>query len=87
MIICINKKLLKLLIAPPILKRTPSHFLWAVPSFGEHDKENRESAKIVLPMATSTSLLPTHPNRTLAHGYLGYRRRLALSVFSFAKLS
>jgi hypothetical protein len=70
--------------APPILKRTPSHFLWAVLSFSEHDKENRESAEIVWPMATSTSLLPTHPKRTLALGYLGYRKFLALSVFSLS---
>jgi hypothetical protein len=45
-------------------------------------KENRESAKIVWPMATFTSLLSTHPKRTLVLGYLGYRKRLALSVFS-----
>ena len=77
MINYISKKLLKFDKAPPLLKRTPSHFLWAVPSFGEHDKENTESAKIVWPMATSTSLLPTHPKRTLALGYLG--RRTALS--------
>jgi hypothetical protein len=38
----------------------------------------------VWPKATSTSLLPTHPKRTLALGYLGYRKRLALSVFSLS---
>ena len=84
MINYIRKKFLKFEKAPSILKRTPRNFLWAVLSFGEHEKENRESAKIVWPMATSTSLLPTHPKRTLALGYLGYRKRLALSVFSLS---
>jgi hypothetical protein len=43
-----------------------------------------ESAKIVWLMATSTSIHPTHPKRTLVLGYLGYRARLALSVFSLS---
>jgi hypothetical protein len=65
MIIYIRKKFLKFEKAPPILKRTPRHFLWAVPSFGE---ENTESAKIVWPMGHGYIHLPpsyspqTHPS-------------------------
>ena len=65
----------------------PRHFLWTVTKFGEHEKENRESAKIVWLTTTSTSLRSTHPKRTLDLGYLGYRKRLALSVFSLSSSS
>ncbi len=36
------------------------------------------------PIATSSSLLPTHPKRTQALGYLVYRKCLALSLFSLS---